>query len=179
MKKAFLRTILLSLLLLTSNGSFADFKKINRGSNSWGSFAYVMAFVARDYVPGHAFVVWVKLPRNSTPKKLESYAYGLYPDNSKKAVLGTVPGKIVLENLGSLRSLNNGLVVAVTKQMYEYSLMNTQAMRSGNVPYHLTKESCVDFVKLVASSIGLSTSPTSGFKSLPQAFISKLKDMNN
>ncbi|RKZ78026.1 MAG: hypothetical protein DRR19_27090 [Candidatus Parabeggiatoa sp. nov. 1] len=175
MRKAFLRTILLSLLLLASNGSFADFKYLDRGSNSWGKFAYGMAFVARGYTPGHAFVVWFKFDRNRA-KFVEYEGYGLYPDNRKKAVFGTVPGNILKEfNIYP----NNGLIIWVTKLMYKKSQNITQTMKSRNVPYHFIKESCVDFVKSTASAIGLRTPSTSGLKNLPQRFISKLKEMNN
>jgi hypothetical protein len=109
----------------------------------------------------------------------ELQGFGLYPDEPGKAVYGTVPGNIVREAAQSLNSADNGLAVAVTRQMYEYALTNTLALRRANVPYNLFTQSCVDFTEEAARAIGLKTPDASGLANRPQAFIDRLKALND
>ncbi|MBK8453028.1 MAG: hypothetical protein WAQ53_02065 [Thiofilum sp.] len=171
--------LLLSLLLIISTSVLADFKTIDRGANSWSTnTSYWLIFAARDYAPGHAFIIW-GIKDRSTNQWTSLLGYGLYPQNSSKAAFGTVPGHIVKETANSLSAANNGLVVSVTKQMYDYVLMNTEAIRNGVVPYHFINESCVDFTELAARAIGLNTPNKEHLTNYPQAFISELRDLNN
>jgi hypothetical protein len=139
---------------------------------------FQMAFVARDYVPGHAFVIWTKYKDTLIPT--EEYAFGLYPEElTKKLLYGDVPGKIDTEPRKSVIAASDGLIVRVTETMYDYALTNTLAMRTGPVDYSLLKESCVDFVRLVATSLALDTPTSSGLNNHPQNFIADLKSRND
>lgn len=69
--------------------------KIDRGSSSWPSDkGYWLIFVARDSVPGHAYVVW-GIRNRKTNKWNSLFGFGKYPINSAKVAFGTIPGKIV------------------------------------------------------------------------------------
>lgn len=175
-----LLTFLVVFLAIAPMSTFADLKAIDRGKGTWDkNTGYWLLFVARDYMPGHAFIVWGKVNRKG--KKWASlYGYGKYPTNSKKAAFGTVLGHIARESTASLKSANTGLAVAVSKQMYDYVLTNTEPIRTGSgVPYDLVDKSCVDFVELAARAIGLNTPSTTGLSNHPQRFIEKLKSLNN
>lgn len=177
MKKLY--SLVLSLLLIICTSALADFKTIDRGSSSWNTnTSYWLIFAARDYIPGHAFIIWGTKDR-STNQWASLLGYGLYPKSSSKAAFGQVPGSIVKETASSLSAANNGLVVSVTKQMYDYVLMNTEAIRNGDVPYHLINESCVNFTELAARAIGLNTPDKEGLTNYPQKFIQALRQMNN
>lgn len=63
--------------------------------------------------------------------------------------------------------------------MYDYTLNNTNAIRSALVPYHLIDDNCVNFTDLVARAIGLKAQGTSLTKNHPQAYINTLKIINN
>ena len=157
-------------------------KKIDRGHNTWPqNEGYWMLFVARDYVPGHAFIVWATRNRvNNTWKSFEGY--GLYPDPSapsSKIAFGTVPGGVVMENIRSLNGANNGVAVAVTKQMYDYSKTNVSAISAYPSDYNLYNKNCVHFTDLVARSISLITPNIDDSLTHPQSYISKLRGMNN
>ena len=166
-------------LSLLSGALYADLKTIDRGSSSWPSDkGYWLIFVARDSVPGHAYVVW-GIRNRKTNKWNSLFGFGKYPINSAKVAFGTIPGKIVKESTSSLNSANNGLAVGVTKQMYDYALTNTNAIRSSTVPYNLIDKSCVDFTELVARAIGLNSSEPTGLENHPQEFINKLKKSNS
>lgn len=166
------------VLLLVSSSSLAGFKKIDKGSKSWPkNSGYWLLFVARDYMPGHAFVVWaVRDRKNNTWRSYQGF--GLYPKNSKEAAFGTVPGYIVRESIKSLNSIDNGLAVAVTKKMYDYAYVNTKAISSYPVSYHLLNDNCVNFTDLVARAISLNTPKIFGAKQHPQGYINALKNNN-
>jgi hypothetical protein len=171
--------VLACLSLLYPTSSVADFKNIDRGGGaSGGAYRYWIYFVARDYVPGHAFViVGVADSKNSTWISREGY--GFYPKDASKVILGTIPGHILEENTKGLRSASNGLAVAVTKQMHDYVLTNMRAMKRGELPYNLIAENCVTFANLAAQAIGLNAPTPSGYHKHPQGFIYALRDRNN
>jgi len=185
MKKAFIIFFFVLAFLIDVPTSLAGSHKfIDRSGNlsQTSIWQYTITFAARDYWPGHAFVVWTKykkLRQSSNLPIIESVGYGLYPNNAKKAILGTIPGGIKQEKFAKMADASRTITVAVTRQIYDYSLTNTKAMRTGTVAYNLFKSSCVDFVHLVASSIGLSTPSTRGYKNHPQGFIYRLIKMNN
>lgn len=170
----------LFILYLFVFSACADYKTIDRGQDTWSSTTgYFIVFVARDYVPGHAFVIWGVRDR-SGKKWMQSIAYGLYPKTqSKEVVFGEVPGHLKREALESLKSVNSGLAVAVSEQIYNYTLTNTEAIRSGNYPYSISLQNCVHFTDLVARAISLNTPNLKGLEIHPQMYISKLMALNN
>ncbi|PSU34611.1 hypothetical protein [Photobacterium lutimaris] len=166
--------------LLLSFDVLADYKKVDKGAATWDkNDGYYIVFVARDYVPGHAFVIWSVRDRINKEWK-ESLAFGLYPKSGgKDTVFGTVPGKLKREGIKSISSINNGLAVAVSKKMYDYSLMNTKAIRTGDYPYNLSAQNCVHFTDMVARSISLKTPNVVGIENHPQKYIAKLLELND
>ncbi|MGL6313087.1 hypothetical protein [Vibrio sp. WXL103] len=157
-------------------------KKIDRGHNSWPEKeGYWMLFLARDYVPGHAFTVWAIRNRiNNSWKAFEGYGLYLNPQApSSKLAFGTVPGGVVKENIISLNSANNGVAVAVSKQMYDYSKNNVSAISTYPSDYNLYNKNCIHFTDLVARSISLDTPTVDDSITHPQIYINKLKDLNN
>ncbi len=152
-------------------------KKINRGASEWPEGeGYWVFFVARDYVPGHAFVVWA-IRNRKTRKWKEFQAYGLYPDeNMVKVAFGTVPGKVVLETIKSINSANIGLAVGVTPEMYRYALTSVKAISEYPEDYNLYNQNCIDFTRLVAKSLSLNIPPDS--INHPQIFIRQMMGLN-
>lgn len=181
-----LKCIVLAFLIAPTVG-YADLKKVYH--NDWNpdtQIIYWILFVARDYFPGHAFVVLGERNRKkSVWKSLKGYgkyAKNTEKKNAKKAAYGVVPGKIVEESAQSLRSVNNGLAVAVPKEVYNYVLRNTKYMQKKSskkpVPYSLIDKSCVDFTEMAARAVGLKVPTPNGHRNHPQLFIAELKRLN-
>ena len=172
--------ILTAMYLLVASFAHAEFKEIDRGKSSWSpsTTGYWIIFAARDQLPGHAFTIWA-VEDTITGKFKNLMAYGLYPNDANKAVFGTVPGKILPESTLSLQSMDGGLSIAVTKQMYDYTLVNTEAMRKGEHPYNLATDNCVHLVDLIANSLNLKTPEVVMPNVHPQLYISSLKDHND
>ena len=178
MKRFLLSLIVLAGALICSVPALADMSKLDKGSQSWPKHeGYWVLFVARDYVPGHAFVVWaVRDRKNNKWKAIEGY--GLYPVSTNKVAFGTVPGNITLENISSLKGANSGLAVGVTKSMYDYSLRNVKALSKYPEDYNLYNKNCVNFVDLVARSLSIKTPNIENFEKHPQGYIKSLKAKN-
>ena len=173
-----LAALILTLSVSHHAPASAEMRKIDRGAKTWGkSEGYWIMFVARDNVPGHAFVVWgIRDRKNRSWKSLRGY--GLYPRDAAKVAFGSVPGRIARESTRSLKGADNGLAVAVSKQMFEYSLTNTRAIGSYPTQYNLLTENCVHFTDLVARAISLNTPTMSNFRRHPQGYIAALKNRN-
>jgi len=165
-------------ILFLSDPAYADMKKIDKGSRSWSSqTGYWVMFLARDYTPGHAFIVWgIRGRKSKSWRSLRGY--GLYPKAAQKLGFGTVPGSIVRENTKSLASANTGLAVAVTKRMYDYSFENTKILSNYSEDYNLFSKNCVHFVDEISRSLSLKTPAIPKTGKLPQKYIESLKTIN-
>ncbi|QQZ28993.1 hypothetical protein HMY34_09630 [Thiothrix subterranea] len=142
--------------------------------------SYWVYFVARDYIPGHAFVMW-NSQNNNTGSLRNDHSFGIYPDldNNVKILFGTVTGKLIQESSSSLLSADNGIAVKVSKKIYDYTWSNSENIRKQVVSYNLFNQSCVDFVDLTAKAIGLKTPDSEGFYNHPQLFINRIQEIND
>lgn len=125
---------------------------------------------------GHAFVAWAR--ENHDRVVSESHAFGLYPQNSKTAAFGAVPGEIVAEvskeNFG--QNAHN-LVVRVTRFQYEQAeRIRHQWARQRE--YNLLDRDCVTFLTAVADSVPIRTPPRSLGTLRPAPFVVKLMELN-
>jgi hypothetical protein len=142
--------------------------------------SYWVYFVARDYIPGHAFVMWNRQD-NNTGVLHNDHSFGLYPDseNNVKVILGTVVGKLIQESLSSISSADKGLAVKVSKQAYDYTWSNSESIRKQSISYDLISQSCVDFVNLTVIAMGLKAPLPEGLYNHPRLFIWRLEEINN
>ena len=151
---------------------------------------YYVSFVARKGLPGHAFVMWLKV--DPTKRISSPEAFGMYPrqSSSKREMLfGAVPSEIRDEYVGGGGvSGDVELSVEVTAEQFRKS----QEVRSewerrtssGEISYDLHLQNCIDFTDKVArvlreagSSIEI---PVSGGQknSFPYAYLSALFNLN-
>jgi len=182
MKKFF---ILICCLLISVSVHADYYKRIYRNNDpdKWKSlYTYWVIFVARETgkkYPGHAFIVWGK--RHMRKKQWVSLeGYGLYPKKSAsiyEIISGNVPGSITKEAVVKVKNDNyDGLAVNVTKQMYDYSMMNTKALKQGKFTYNLYNQNCIYFTEIVVNALGLNL--PKGSYSLPAPFMKALKESN-
>ncbi len=148
---------------------------------------YFIEFVAHSGMPGHAYVKWIEIDhikRVSIPK-----AFGLYPKEgglAKDWDIGGVPGKIIEETSPDLDAKYVTLRVRVSRWEFERSITMRDAwMRNINVrgePYQILAQSCVDFMRAIAGSLGdpKLTIPRNlpGYKNFPYLYLQELRKAN-
>jgi len=167
------------LRLDTASNTLPNFKSIDKSGDSWPNHEeYWVVFLSRDYVPGHAFIVWGVRDRFSKKWK-STIAYGLYPRKQDfKLAFGGVEGLLVGKSVDNIEKANDGLAVAVSKRMYDYSIKNVDVLSAYPDDYNLYKNNCVHFMDLVSRALSLSVPDVEGLERHPVLFVKELKSIN-
>ncbi len=168
-----------SLLMLLGLGlgmnlTLGEPKVIDQRAERTGPATHSIVFMARSGVPGHAFVAWGVDSKEEQMCLVK--AFGFYPGDGKKGVVGPVPGTIVDET--KKHGLTRGepmLIVRVDPAQYR----KTEEIRRRweKKTYQMTRTDCISFAREVAGALDLDL-PDRKTTDLPIEFIKRLAEVN-
>jgi hypothetical protein len=149
-----------------------------------GPTRFIVVFSSRPLSPahgslGHAFVAWGA--EDSTGELSWVTAYGFrsaHPLLNGVGLLGAVPGSLVEEDMSSVHSADERLIVYVPKSAYDQTLSVRNGWKDQDPEYQIAVNDCVTFTNTIAKTLGLAV-PARSSALLPQTYLPKLMKLND